>query len=74
MAVFLPVRSEGKALFDGKSNLYSAKTLDAQRIPAVGAWSHGLPCRGTQQLRRHAARPGIPLLGALDAATAKYPG
>jgi len=68
MAVFLPVRSEGKTVFDGKSNLYSAKTLAAHRIPAAGAWPHGLPCRGTQQLRRHTARPGIPLLGALDVA------
>jgi len=74
MAVFLPVRSEGKALFHGKSNLYPAKTLAAHRIPAAGAWPHGLPCRGIQPLRRHAAHPGIPLLGALDVATVKYPG
>ena len=46
MAVFLPVRAEGKTLFDGKFNLYQAKTLDAHRIPAPGAWPHDLPCRG----------------------------
>jgi hypothetical protein len=57
-----------------KSNLYRAKTLDAHRIPAAGAWPHGLPCRGIKPLLRHAAHPGIPLPGALGVATVKYPG
>jgi hypothetical protein len=37
VAVFLPVRSEGKVVFHGKSSLYQAKTLDTHRIPATGA-------------------------------------
>jgi hypothetical protein len=74
VAVFLPVRSEAKAILHGKSNLYSAKTLDTHRIPAAGAWTHGLPCRGIKPLLRHAARPGIPPPGALGVATVKYPG
>jgi hypothetical protein len=36
MAVFLPVRTKGKAFIYGKSNWYRAKTLDTHRIPAVG--------------------------------------
>jgi hypothetical protein len=74
VAVFLPACAEGKTIVTGESSLYLAKTLDAHRIPAAGAWTHGLPCRGIKPLRRHAARPCIPLPGALGVATMKYPG
>jgi len=74
MAVFLPVRSEGKTVFDGKSNLsqqkHSTPIASQQRAPGRTACLAG----ATQQLLRHAVRPGIPLLGALNVATAKYPG
>jgi len=49
---------------------HSTPIASQQRAPGRTACLAGAP----QQLPRHAARPGIPLLGAMDVATAKYPG
>jgi hypothetical protein len=49
---------------------HSTSIASQQRAPGRTACLAG----ATQHLRRHAARPGIPLLGALDVATVKYPG
>jgi hypothetical protein len=74
MTVFLQRFLLWEILIVIKSNSYRANTLGIHRIPTAGVWPHGLPCRGTRPLTRHAARPSIPLPGALNTAMVKYPG